>query len=95
MSADTNVTYYVVRKAGSIGEASAVVTELGPEWQALAAFSDLAEVRRYFLSQSAYRMTPAYRGHFARRVPRVPDQRDGYTVVLDGDVLHIPRWRPR
>lgn len=62
-------TYYVVRKAGSLGEGSAVVTELTPAWEPLAAFTDREELRRYLFTQASNRMTLAYRGVFARRVP--------------------------
>lgn len=87
------MTYFVVRKAGSLGEGSAVVTELSPEWEALAAFDDPEALRRYLLSQTSNRMSAAYRGHFARRVPAQPERRDGHTVIINGDVLYIPSAR--
>lgn len=59
--------YYAVRKAGSLGHATAVVTELSPAWEALAAFTDRAELERYFLGQAGNRMTLAYQGRFERR----------------------------
>jgi hypothetical protein len=61
------VTYYVVRKAGALGEGTAVVTELSPAWEVLAAFTDRAELQRYMLGQIGNRMTRAYQGHFERR----------------------------
>ena len=64
------MTYYAVRKAGSMGQASAVVTALSPAWEALAAFDTVEEVRRYLLSASVNALTPAYQGRFARRPPR-------------------------
>ena len=60
-------TYYAVRKRGSLGVATAVVTDLGPDVEALAAFTDLAEARQYFLSQETYRLTSAYRGEASQR----------------------------
>lgn len=87
------MTYYVVRKPGSIGEGSAVVTELTPEWEALAAFEDRGELQRYLLGQVSNRMTLAYQGRFERRVSRPVEQRTGHTVIVNGDVLHIPRYR--
>ena len=59
--------YYVVRKCGSIGEGTQVVTELTPGLEPVAAFTDLGELRRYLLSQVSKCMTPEYKFGFFRR----------------------------